>query len=51
MDCIGQSGGLVFFWKKDIDLEIQNYFIRHFSAVIKEVGQDFQWKSIGRVLR
>lgn len=51
MDCIGQSGGLVFFWKEDIDLEIQNYFVRHFSAVIKEVGQDFQLMEINRVLR
>jgi hypothetical protein len=42
VDCIGHSGGLALFWNEGIDLEIQNYFARHISAVIKEMGRDFQ---------
>lgn len=32
VDCVRRSGGLVLFWKDDIEVEIQNFSRRHINA-------------------
>jgi hypothetical protein len=37
-DCRGRIGGLAFLWMTTIQLDIQNYSLRHINAVIKSKG-------------
>lgn len=41
VDCVGCSGSLALLWKEEVELEIQNYSIRHINVVIKSEGMDF----------
>jgi hypothetical protein len=34
IDCKGLSGGLMFLWKSDLKVEIQNFSRRHINAII-----------------
>jgi hypothetical protein len=45
VDCVGCSGNLALLWKEEVELEIQNYSIRHINAVIKSEGMDFNENS------
>ncbi|GLT66721.1 hypothetical protein SLA2020_390740 [Shorea laevis] len=47
VDAVGLSGGLALFWMEDVQLEIQNYSLRHINAVITEPRLNFQWKLTG----
>ncbi|GLT72801.1 hypothetical protein SLA2020_447050 [Shorea laevis] len=47
VDSVRRSGGLAMLWKEEVNLEIQNYSLRHINAVITETGQSFQWKMTG----
>jgi len=44
VDCKGRSGGLILLWKKEIEVEIQNYSRRHINAVIQCSNEDPKWK-------
>jgi exonuclease III len=38
VDPVGRSGGLVLFWRDDVNLEIQNFSRRHINSIIKGEG-------------
>jgi exonuclease III len=38
VDLVGRNGGLVLFWRDDVNLEIQNFSRRHINSIIKGEG-------------
>lgn len=41
MDCVGRSGGLILFWKDNIDLSIQSYFVGHFDCIVNQGSKEW----------
>lgn len=43
----GKGGGLVLFWRKEVDLEIKSYSRHHIDAVVTEARLSFRWRLTG----
>ena len=44
VDPMGRSGGIALMWKKGDEFEIQNYTLRHISAIVRPQGQGTIWR-------
>lgn len=45
-DCEGRSGGIVLFWKKEVNIKLRNYSRYHIDVEIVE-GDGFRWRFTG----
>jgi hypothetical protein len=47
VDPLGQSGGLALLWQEANEVNIQNYSLRHISAIITTAESDSSWRLTG----
>lgn len=45
MDCVRRSGGLLLFWKENVDSSIQSYSVGHIGCIVNQGVK--QWRFTG----